>query len=460
MIEDLSGQLGSWTYLLVGALAFLETGAFVGLVAPGEFTVLLGGAVAGQGEIRLELILAITWFAAWAGDSVSFLLGHRLGRSYLRRHGHRVGVTPSRVGQVEDYFDRHGGKTILIGRFIGLVRALAPFVAGSSGMRYRAFVPYSILGTGVWATALILAGYFASQSLDEVARLVGTGLVAFGFLVGVVVAGAFAVRYLREPGNRVRIVTAMERRRALRPLTATGRRLRPQARFVWARLTPGGLGLELTSLLAALAVALFVLIAYASIVSDEPGPTSGDETALEVARDIETGWLTDVAEVLTTLGSGYVAFPIAGLAGLLLLWKRRWAELAVLVLGGALIVALGDALKDAIGRPRPPDPLRFAEGSAFPSRHAAFATVYAWLAATIVLRLDRVARRAAVIAAGIAITAVVGLTRVYLRIHYLSDVSSGWSLGVACFCAVAAITLVAVHIRHNVAGGRAGDSGG
>ena len=74
-IQDLSKGLGSWTYLLVGALAFLETGAFVGLIAPGEFTVMLGGAVAGQGDISLPLILAITWLCAFAGDSVSFLLG-------------------------------------------------------------------------------------------------------------------------------------------------------------------------------------------------------------------------------------------------------------------------------------------------------------------------------------------------------------------------------------------------
>ncbi len=87
LVEDLSRSLGSWTYLLVGGLAFLETGAFVGLVAPGEFTVLLGGAVAFQGEISLPVIIAVTWVSAFAGDSVSFLLGAHLGREFLVRHG-------------------------------------------------------------------------------------------------------------------------------------------------------------------------------------------------------------------------------------------------------------------------------------------------------------------------------------------------------------------------------------
>src|SRR5258705_532602 len=87
LIGDLSQGLGAWTYLLVGGLAFLETGAFVGLVAPGEFTVLLGGAVASQGDVSLPLIIAVTWFCAFAGDSVSFMLGAHLGRGFLVRHG-------------------------------------------------------------------------------------------------------------------------------------------------------------------------------------------------------------------------------------------------------------------------------------------------------------------------------------------------------------------------------------
>ena len=175
IIEDLSAGLGSWTYLLVALLAFLETGAFVGLIAPGEFTVLLGGAVAGQGDISLPVILGITWLSAFCGDSVSFVLGARLGRGFLVRHGERVRITEERLAQVEEYFARHGGKTILIGRFIGLVRALAPFIAGTSKMPYSSFAPYSVLGTGLWALTFILIGYFASQSLDTVAEIVGRG---------------------------------------------------------------------------------------------------------------------------------------------------------------------------------------------------------------------------------------------------------------------------------------------
>ena len=189
---------------------------------------LLGGAVAGQGDISLPLILAITWLSAFLGDTVSFMLGAKLGRGFLVRHGEQVRITEERLKQVEAYFARHGGKTILIGRFIGLVRALAPFIAGTSKMRYRAFWPYSVLGTGLWATTFILIGYFASQSLDTVADDRQQG--------------ADRVRGLRRGRGRDRGLgplpaRAREPRQAgrprwrsaplLRPLLALGRRLEP-----------------------------------------------------------------------------------------------------------------------------------------------------------------------------------------------------------------------------------------
>jgi membrane protein DedA with SNARE-associated domain/membrane-associated phospholipid phosphatase len=451
LIEDLSESLGAWTYLLVAGLAFLETGAFVGLVAPGEFTVILGGAVASQGEVSLPVILGITWLAAFLGDSMSFLLGAKLGRGFLVRHGARFLITPERLKRVEDYFDRHGGKTILIGRFIGLVRALAPFIAGSSRMRYSAFAPYSILGTGLWATAFILVGYFFGRNLNTVTEIVSRGVFAFGVAVGVVVAVVLAWRFLREPENRDRVVAEMEKRGALRPLLALGRRVRPQVAFLGRRLTPGGgLGLEFTTLWAALAVALFVLIAFWSVVAGDPAPTPGDEKALDVARDLQAGWLIDIAKAVTELGSGKVTWPIAGLVALLLAIRRRWMEASALVVGMVLIILLVHGIKDWTDRHRPPDPLTSTSGSAFPSGHAAYSTIYVWIAIVLAFRVvPGITRRSLVIVAGIALAALVGLSRVYLRVHWLSDVSGGWALGVSCFSAVAIVALVITHIRDN-----------
>jgi membrane protein DedA with SNARE-associated domain len=189
-LTDLSDTLGAWTYALVGALAFLETGAFVGLVAPGETAVVLGGVVAAEGGVDLVPMVAITWAAAALGDLASFALGRRLGRRFLVEHGRRIGVTPPRLERVEDFFSRHGGKTILIGRFIGLVRAVAPFLAGASAMRLRAFLPWSILGTGLWATTFTLVGYAFHDSFSAAAGNLTHGALA----LAVIAAAIFAWR--------------------------------------------------------------------------------------------------------------------------------------------------------------------------------------------------------------------------------------------------------------------------
>jgi membrane protein DedA with SNARE-associated domain len=449
LLEEVSNTLGAWTYLLVAVFAFAETGAFVGLVVPGETVMLLGGAVAGQGAIDIYVLIAIAWFSAWLGDTTSFFLGRRLGREFVMKHGPRFGISYERFEKVEDYFGRHGGKTIFIGRWISLVRAFAPFIAGSSGMGYRAFVPYSILGTGLWASLHILVGYFFSRSIETAGHYAARGAFLLATLIVIVGGTVFIVRRLREEENREAAVRWMERHRATAWIVDLARR--PQFRFLWDRVTPGGtFGLEFTSLMATLAVALFVLVAYAVIIGGDPGPTPGDETAIELVGHIQTGALTSVAKVVSWLGSALAVGLAAAICAALLAWRRRWVEFWVLV-GGMAITQTGiGVLESAVDRPRPPDPLVSGAGSSFPSSHAAHSVFYLWLAITIILRLrPGMARATAVVVAGFVLTALIGLSRVYLEVHYLSDVSAGWALGAAAFSFSATVGLVVSQVRQN-----------
>src|SRR4051794_16873438 len=378
LLHDISHTLGAWTYLLVGFFAFAETGAFIGLVVPGETVMLLGGAVAGQGAIDIYLLIAIAWFSAWLGDTTSFFLGRRLGREFVLKHGPRVGISHERFEKVEDYFGRHGGKTIFIGRFISLVRAFAPFIAGSSGMQYRAFVPYSVLGTGLWATAHILVGYFFSRSIETAGKYAAKGAFALAMLIVLVAGIVFLYRRLREEENRRAAVRWMEGHGATRWLVELARR--PQLRFVWDRVTPGGtFGLEFTSLMAVLAVSVFVLVAYTVVIGRDPGPTPGDETAIEVAEALRGGFMTDFSKVFTFLGSGFFIWGLTAVCAAALAWRRHWTELGVL-LAGMLLITIGfHEIKLATDRPRPPEPLVGSSGSAFPSGHAAHSVIYVWL---------------------------------------------------------------------------------
>ena len=293
VIEDIAETLGAWTYLLVGVMAFLETGAFVGLVAPGETVVIAGGVIAGQGEIELIPLIGLVWTCAILGDTTSFFIGRRLGREFLEKHGARVKITHERLEQVDGYFERHGGKTILIGRFIGLVRALAPFIAGSSRMSFGNFIPYSVVGTGLWATTFCVLGYVFWRSFDQVANIAGQAIFGLGLTVAVIVA--IVVTYRRR-ASIAAWLTEHERHPLLRPVFAVARPLHrrvilplaralaPEARFLGERLTPGGgVGLELTTTLAVGGVGLYVFVLYTVVLSGDLGPTPLDRELLDVA---------------------------------------------------------------------------------------------------------------------------------------------------------------------------------
>ena len=213
LLKDVGSALGAWTYLLVGVLCFLESGAFVGLLVPGETAIVVGGFVAGQGEIDIVVLIAIVWTTAVAGDLVSFALGRRLGREFLVKHGPRFQITEERLQQVERFYDRHGGKAVFLGRWVGLVRAVSPFVAASSGMPLRRFLPYDVLAAGAMGTAFCLIGYVFWHSLDQVLEIARKGLFALGTTIVVVVAliargplaaGGREPRAARRVGRRAR----------------------------------------------------------------------------------------------------------------------------------------------------------------------------------------------------------------------------------------------------------------
>ena len=425
---------------------------------PGETTVVLGGAVAGQEATSVVLTIGIVWACAFLGDTASFMLGRKLGRGWVLKHGPKLRITRERFAQVEGYFERHGGKTILIGRFIGLVRALAPFIAGSSGMSYRAMAPFSILGTGIWSAAFTLLGYYASQNIEEVVHASERGIFLIGLAIALIVATIVVYRNLRHAERRSALARRMEGNGAGRRLVALGRRIEPQARFMWKRLTPGNLGLEFTAAVAALAVAVFTVVFYLDLLGEDKGPTPGDEIAIDIASSFESGFLTALAKIVTALGAGWVAAIAAVAAASWLGWRRHWEEAAAVLVALAAMAVIVPEIKDAVDRERPPGGLVDVDGKAFPSGHAAYSTIYAWMALTFAVRIrPGMSKATALVVGGFALTALIGLSRVYLDVHYLSDVSAGWGVGAALLSLTTAVAILASHIRNNPGDGRPGE---
>ena len=451
VLLDIGKVLGNWTYLLVGVLAFLETGAFVGLIAPGETAMMLGGVVAGQGEINVITLIGIAWAAAIAGDCASYLLGQRLGRDFLVKHGPRFQITPDRLVQVEAFFANHGGKAIFIGRFVGIVRAVAPFLAGSGGMPFRRFIPYDVLGAGLWATTFIMIGYVFWQSFDRVLKIAKEGALGLGIAISIVVGVVVLVRWLREAENRAllerRLDAALDRPglRMLRPLV---RWAQGPLRFFIGRLTPGQLGLELTTLLAIAAVGSFAYFGYWILLSGAEA-SAFDGPVNDFAVKIENPAAVDLAEVLTIFGAPWLMEPLCAVVALVLLLRRRILEAAVIAIGMGLTVACVQIAKHALDRPRPSNALVDAAGSSYPSGHAAYAVAWIALAVVAVRLVPALRGRWWVVIAAIVLAALVGLTRLYLRVHYASDVLGGEGAAALSFSVVAVVALVVAFVRQN-----------
>ena len=469
LIEDIAAGLGEWAYLLVAFMAMAETAAFLGFVAPGEFTIIFGGVLAGEGTLSIQLLIGIAWAACVAGDAIGFYLGHRLGRRFALEHGPKVRLTEERFLKVEDFFRRHGGKTIFIGRWLGLVRPLMPFTAGASGMSYRRFLPYDVLGAGLWAATWCLLGYIFWQSFEQVASTAGRGTIAFAVLLGLAIGGYQAVKRLRHPEQRRAFAAWLDRqtqRPLLRPLGWFGRVMgaalrplwryalrpvwalvAPPLRFVGARLTPGELGIELTTLLAIAGVCIYTVVLQINLLATD-ALLFGDETTLEIARDIELGILTTVGKVLVVIGRLWFVVLVTAAVCAYLLSRRRAAEAIALSAGLAVTQITTQIIKGAVDRPRPGDGLIGADGFAYPSGHASISITY--LAIGVILsRTVPAAWRVGLVVAGTVLAVAIGLSRAYLRVHYLTDVVGGWAVGLAAFSLCGAVTLVVEYLRHN-----------
>jgi undecaprenyl-diphosphatase len=463
VLEDAGKALGPWTYLVVGVLAFLETGAFLGFVAPGETAVIVGGLVAGQGQISLLVLIAIVWSCCLLGDLVSYELGRRKGRRWLLKHGERLKITEDRLDQVERLLTSHGAVMIIVGRFLGFVRPLSPFIAGASRMPLKRFLPYDVLAAGAWAITFCTLGFLFWRSINQLTTYVSRGLFALGTLVAVI-AGIVALIHLRRsPEARAKVrdwIDERDDRPGWRILARLSRPvwhlvLKPAAtvadftaRFTQNRVTPGNLGLELTTLLALALVGAFSFFLLGDIVL-QAGEPRIDRWAADLAERLRMDQLVSVAKVVTEIGSSPVTAALALATAIFAAVRRRPIEAVSLVVGWLLVFAAVHVTKAAYDRARPTGGLVDTFNQAYPSGHAAYAVTLVACATVLVRAGVGWAVRVAAVTVAVILVAVVAITRVYLRAHFLTDVLGGIALAVAIWSVVGILALVIGRVRHN-----------
>ena len=427
-ILSLSGVLA---YVVVGTLAFLEAALFIGLVLPGETALLLGGVLASQGRVSLPTLLGVAVVAAVAGDSVGYEVGRRWGPALKAgRLGRRIG--DQRWARAEAYVAKRGGSAVFLGRWVGLLRALVPAVSGMVRMPYGRFLVYNAAGGTLWAVTVVLLGYFAGASFKRVETYLGQASM---FLLGVVVAvaaGVLVTRYVVRHRDQAAILA--RRVRAAPPVRATERAA--ASAFESLSRRTGEVPALSAGLAAALAVVTLLALAFAQLfdnVLDGGGVAALDRPVLAWLAAHRDGEITAAMRAVTMVG-GPILLPLLALAGAgLLRWRTRsWEPVVIIALtavGSGVITLAG---KHLVGRARPAAEYALAgeSGYSFPSGHSLNSMAILGILAVLTARAARTwARRVWVSAVAVLAVALIGLSRLYLGVHWLTDVLAAWLLG-------------------------------
>lgn len=166
---DLATIIRTIGLLGVAAIVFTESGLLIGLFLPGDSLLFTAGFLASQGYLDIRWLVAACFLAAVAGDQVGYAFGVRVGRALLQREDSRF-FKKRYLYRAEQFFARHGGKAVILARFIPIVRTCTPIVAGMGRMRYRRFVLANVCGAALWAVGVTLAGYWLGSVIPGVDR--------------------------------------------------------------------------------------------------------------------------------------------------------------------------------------------------------------------------------------------------------------------------------------------------
>ena len=421
ILDALSPYMAQYGYLILFTLILLES---AGLPLPGEAMLLLTATYAARGSLSISGVILTATLAAIIGDTAGYWLGRRAGEQALRRMLRHSGE--ARLEQGRAFFTRYGPLAVFLSRFFPLLRIFGAVLAGSSQMDYWKFSLYNAVGGLAWAALMGGLGYFFGQKLpllETFVRRMGIGML---LVLVVVVATVWIGR--RAGGNEQQV------RKIGTRLVGWLRLPNLQQWTVkrWSRQQRLTLTLITGLLLALVAGLLFGAVAEDVYRRD----------SLTLYDVISGHWLLGLATEdssqffygITLLGSVYAIVPGGALLALWLVRRRQWIDLFVLAGAGGGGILLNQVLKWFFMRPRPDFPNAFYHetGYSFPSGHAMMAVIfYGMVAYLLVHAVPRWHWQVGFVMSACTLALLIGFSRLFLGVHFVSDVLGGWAAGVA-----------------------------
>ena len=412
--------LAGW---LVFAIALGESLAVVGLFVPGVVLMFVVGALVGGGMMELWPTLGWAAAGAVAGDGISYWLG--------RYYHQRLRLVwpfsryPALIDKGEEFFQRHGGKGVLFGRFVGPVRPIIPVVAGMMDMPAWRFSLINVLSALLWAPAYILPGVIFSSSLSMATEVAGRLAVVMLLLFTVLLVTVWLMRWvfwlLQPRANPViSLILAWSRRHPLVGGVAEAL-LNPEH--------PEARGLAILSVV--LFVTVFISVLLIAAIQESQLLGNLDLLIFNALQELRTPWADQVMVFVTWFGDAYAIGLLLLVTAVWLGWKRNWRAVSHMLVAVICAEIMVLVLKAVTAIERPVAIYQGVNTFSFPSGHTAMSAVVYGMLAIIVAGMLPLARRWLAYGLAGVLAVLVGFSRLYLGVHWFSDVLGGFVLGVA-----------------------------
>jgi membrane protein DedA with SNARE-associated domain/membrane-associated phospholipid phosphatase len=432
MLDVVSQWVAHYGYVLVALFLFVEG---VGVPVPGETALVTAAALAGRGTLSVVGVVISGCIGTMLGCQTGYWIGQVGGRAVVTRHGRWFGLTEKRLDKTHAFFDRHGAKTVLLGRFVAVVRSFVGVLAGLTNMPMRIFVIYNCVGAAVWVMTFSILGYVFGRNLPRLVHYIGRASLVLALLIAVVVAVVVLWRWFTT--NRGNVVASLDERfqhAAGTPRMSEWRQRHPRAwQLITGRYAQGeylGLHLAIGFVVSLAVIAIFASISE-GLIDSSPLTRFDVAVANKLHQSVSPSALS-LFSFLSSLGGRGAMTLLLFAGGVFYAVRRRGLELAgwcTAFIGGALLDA---SLRFVVRRSELPfaDLVLLDWGTGLASGHALGVLVGLGMLAYLLCGSIRgAAGRVLVIVVATAMVVVITIARLYLGQHYISDAAAGLAAG-------------------------------
>ncbi|EKE21475.1 MAG: hypothetical protein ACD_7C00223G0006 [uncultured bacterium] len=376
-------------YFIIFLVALFESIPMFGFFIPGQIVAVTAGLIAKVGSLNIIIVIIVLFLGAVAGDLIGYLLGKKYGENFIIKYGKYFFLKKENFEKTRNLVNEHTGKTIIIGRFNSVTRAFTPFTAGSVDIPFSKFILYDILGGIFWAISFSMLGYIFGNNYKAISNYFGE------FILIAILIGALIV-YLYKKINKKRRI--FNRRH-----------------------------------LYILLINLFSLYVFSKMIEnfvDQEMLIGLDYWINAHIANLRKPILDIIMTIITNIG-GALSLSVLTIALLIFfISKNKWRYSTLLITsmaGGKLIQVIA---KDIIGRDRPLGGLVEATGYSFPSGHTTMSTIFfALLIYYFKNHITNKTLKYSIISVSVLLILSIGFSRIYLGVHWLTDVIAGFGLG-------------------------------